>query len=248
MYYFRFVIMYITLSAASWRPEVQMKTFQEWLGETSEQGYVDFCEASLTRMLSMAKMPFAIITAYKSTSSDGSRRPKTENIQRNRELRTILNSKQMGVHQLIGHWRECTATNDKGEQIPYNECPQDKLIDTIERSYFVPRPQQMDQGEFEKMISDLGRMFEQNAVIVSDGDDVNLIFSDGEKSPIGKRAALGRISQAYSQHILKQNVPFIFEGFQQLDGNIARQGAAKVGLLLPPINEKTKRLSGRLIN
>lgn len=225
-----------------------MKTFQEWLSKTSENGHVDFCEASLTRMLSLANMPFAIITAYKATNSDGSKRSRAENIQKNRELRTVLNSKQMGVHQLIGHWRECTATDEKGEQIPYNECPQDKLVDTIERSYFVPRPQKMDQGEFEEMISDMGRMFEQNAVIVSDGEDVNLIFNDGGKSSIGKRAALGRIAQAYSQHILKQNVPFVFEGFQQLDGNIARQGAAKVGLILPPINEKAERLSGRLIN
>ena len=56
-------------------------------------------EDSLTRTLSVINnKTFAIISAYRQDFK------KEENIIRNRKLRGILNSKQMGVHILVGHW------------------------------------------------------------------------------------------------------------------------------------------------
>ena len=58
-------------------------------------------EGSFNRLLSqMKEKDFAILTAYRSTLT------KKENIMRNRIFRGILNADEMGVHQLVGYWRE----------------------------------------------------------------------------------------------------------------------------------------------
>lgn len=228
-----------------------MKSFVNYCEDKNSVSKVLVCEASLTRLLSLAKKPFAIITAYKVYDDEEKkiRRTRVQNIQKNRLLRTRLNSLGLGVHQLIGHWRECTL-----EDVPYAQCPPDKLVDTIERSYFVPLPEHyfglgtgMNFEDFSELIQKLGKEFDQNAVIISDGVSTMLHFKDGGAEDIGKMS-LNSIGQGYSQHILKQNVPFKFEGFEQMFGNFAREGATRSGLVLPSINEDFKVLHGVIIN
>ena len=186
-------------------------------------------------------MPWVIITAYRKLNADGSKISKEENINRNLELRSKLNSMKMGVHQLIGHWREC-----KDSSIPYQDCPDNNKVDVVERSYFVPMPKEMDVDKFKEILLSLGDKYEQDAIIFSDGKDINLMYPSGGKDSIGQKIGLNQIGQAYSQHILKQNVPFVFEGFMQYHGNMAR--AYTKGLILPSIDESFKVIKARLVN
>jgi len=220
-----------------------MKSFSEYYENKLNNTEVFVCEASLSRMLSHVNQPFAIITAYKA-EDDGVKRTKLDNIRQNKNLLNILNSHKMGVHQLIGHWRECSLENT-----PYNQCPPDKLQDVIERSFFVPMPEEADFDEFKLFITKLGSEFKQNAVIISDGENTNIVdCNTGESIPLGTNVTLGKIGQGYSQHVLKKNVPFVFEGLEQLHGNFARQGATISGIILPPLTEEYKIIEGRVIS
>ena len=217
-----------------------MRTF----GEYCEDRGVTVCEASLTRMIEHMGRPFAILTAYKSQWDNGVKRTREDNIAQNRELRGRLNARHMGAHQLVGHWRECSLPDTE-----YEKCPPDKLTDVIERSYFVPMPQDADFAEFRSYMIGLGAEFKQNAIIVSDGKVASVIDCNTGSSIVDLgRVSLNKLGQGYSQHILKQNVPFVFEGFVQLDGNIARMGAQRSGLLLPPLSEASRAVKGRIVS
>ena len=225
------------------------KIFLEWLNAV-EGSDIIVCEGSLSRMLSLSgdgsggiSNPFAIITAYRKFNDDGTPRTKAENIINNRGLRGVLNGLKLGVHQLIGHWQEC-----KDSSIPYKDCPTDMKTDVIERSYFVPKDEKLSQVDFEKLIANIGKQYSQDAVVLSDGNVVRVVYTNGGEDIIGSKLGLNQIAQGYSQHILKQNVPFRFEGFEQFHGNAARQGASVSGLQLPPMNESFKTIKAQLIN
>ena len=218
-----------------------MKSFGDWVYEKSEYNKVTYCEASLTRMLSLSSMPWVIITAYRKLNADGIKISKEENINRNLGLRSKLNSMKMGVHQLIGHWREC-----KDSSIEYQDCPESDKVDAVERSYFVPMPKEMDVDEFKKILLSLAEKYEQDAIVFSDGKNISLLFPGGKQSSLGQKVGLNQIGKAYSQHILKQNVPFVFEGFMQYHQNIARYHTKD--LILPSIDEPFKILEARIVN
>ena len=218
-----------------------MKSFGDWVYEKSEYDNVTYCESSLTRMLSLSSMPWVITTAYRKLNADGSDRTQKENINYNLELRSKLNSMKMGVHQLIGHWREC-----KNKDISYQDCPESDKVDVVERSYFVPMPKEMDVDKFKEILLSLSNEYQQDAIIFSDGKDINLLFPKGGQASLGQKIGLNQIGQAYSQHILKQNVSFVFEGFMQYHGNMAR--AYTKGLILPSIDELFKTIKAKLVN
>ena len=218
-----------------------MKSFGDWVYEKSEFDNITYCESSLTRMLSLSSMPWVIITAYRKLNADGSDRTQKENINYNLELRSKFNSMKMGVYQLIGHWKEC-----KDKDISYQECPESDKVDVVERSYFVPMPKEMAVDKFKEILLSVGNEYQQDAIVFSDGKDISLLFRNGNQSLLGKNINLNQIGQAYSQHILKQNVPFVFEGFMQYHGNIAR--AYTKGLILPSIDESFKVIKARLVN
>ena len=104
----------------------------------------------------------------------------------------------------------------------------------------------MDADEFKETLFSLSKEYMQDAIIFSDGKDVNLLFPKGGQVSLGNNINLNQIGQAYSQHILKQNVPFVFEGFMQYYGNMAR--AYTKGLILPSIDEAFKIIKARLVN
>jgi hypothetical protein len=221
-----------------------MRTFTEWLSDVSEVSDITVCESSLTRMMSRVNSPWCIITAYRKKNPDGTDRNRDQNIAANRVLRGKLNSMKMGVHQLIGHWRECKDSN-----IPYPQCPEEMKVDAIERSYFVAKPPEVELEDFERFMLQLSREFNQDGVLLSDGQSVKVAYSSGGEDVIGSsNMALNKVAQAYSQHIMKQNVPFVFEGFEQFHGNVARQGASKSGLTLPPLDENFVTLTAKQLN
>lgn len=166
-------------------------------------------EASLSRLLKHYEdSTFAIITAYREEYS------KEEKIKRNRELRGILNSMKMGVHQLVGHWRECQL-----KDVEYEDCPKNELVDVIERSYFVPKRKDISDKEFEKKILDLVKKFDQDAAVLYMNKTAYVLTKSGKKEKIGTKLSLNKIAQGYSQHVKKMKVPFTFEGVEQPASN-----------------------------
>lgn len=169
-------------------------------------------EATLNRLLDFHKRGcWCIITAYR----DSFKKP--DNIKRNRILRGILNNHKMGVHQLVGHWRECTL-----DGVPYDKCPIDKLKDVIERSYFVPKPDDIPYEEFKKIMIELMTIdgSTQDSILLYDGEEIKVYGSRGEVFSTYKNLSLNKIAQAYSQHVKKLDVPFIFEGVE-IPGSIS---------------------------
>ena len=193
-----------------------MKSFTKWVYEKSEYDNIKYCESSLAKMLSTPNIPWVIMTAYRKLNADGSEKTKEENINRNFELRSKLN------------------------------CPESDKVDVVERSYFVPMPKEIDVDKFKEILLSLSDEYQQDAIIFSDGKDINLLFPNGGQASLGQKIGLNQIGQAYSQHILKQNVSFVFEGFMQYHGNMAR--AYTKGLILPSIDEAFKIIKARLVN
>lgn len=189
------------------------------------------CEGSLSRMLTQSKQPFGILTAYRGNLT------KEQNILRNRNLRSSLNANKMGAYQLVGHYQEQINQN-----IPFEQSDRRNLRDVVERSYFVPKPPNVQQEEFDKIILSLASEFEQDSVILSDGELVRLVFTSGDSIDLGSKITANKIGQAYSQHIRKMNVPFVFEGFESPVSNMGRLGYSKLGLLFPAATEHTADL------
>ena len=59
------------------------------------------------------------------------------------------------------------------------------------------------------------------------GDEIQILETSGETFGIGSGITLGKISQAYSQHVKKLNTPFVFEGVEVPATNIGKQIAEK---------------------
>jgi hypothetical protein len=175
-------------------------------------------ESSLSHILDlMNNKSFTIISAHRNLFN------REENIIRNRKLRDIFNKRKMGVHQLIGHWRECQLKDKNGKPVKYELCPVDKLTDVLERSYLVIKPDDMSQQEFEALIKTAMTIDgeTQDGVIIKNDDNTYSVMNDsGEKMKIGDNLKLNKIAQAYSQHIKKQDVPFVFEGMEIPNGSI----------------------------
>ena len=158
-------------------------------------------EAGLSRLISKFKEnDFVVMSAYRLKYD------KKQNIQRNRSLRAEFNKRKMGVYQLIGHWRECQL-----DDVAYKDCPEEYLVDTIERSYLVVRPREMPVDEFTELIQWLTKKFDQDGSILSIDNDIRIIEPNGNSFTIGSGVTLYKISQAYSQHVKKQGIPFVFE-------------------------------------
>lgn len=162
-------------------------------------------EAGLSRLLKQYYdgNDFAIMSAYRKEYT------KKENIKRNRNLRGQFDKRKMGVYQLVGHWKECQL---KG--VEYKDCPRDKIVDVVERSYMVVRPKDMTQEEFINLIKKLVKDYDQDAALISLDGKVKGIEANGNMFPIGDKLSLGKIAQGYSQHVRKLQVPFTFEGVE----------------------------------
>ncbi len=177
------------------------------LYENSQNNNI-ICESTFNRLLSqMNNKDFVVITAHRNRFS------KKENIQRNRDLRGVLNDNKLGVHQLVGHWRECQL-----KDVDYNKCPKDQLKDTIERSYLVAKPDTMDSQVFKKLMLKLMTIDgeTQDAIVYHKGDDdvTQVLGPNGEVYETLKGLTLNQLGQAYSQYVKKMDTPFIFEGLE----------------------------------
>lgn len=180
------------------------------------------CEGSFNRLLDrMQNKDFAIITAYRANFS------KKENILRNRKLRGILNNHKLGVHQLVGHWQEAPSG------INYKDAKQSELIDSVERSYMVAKPDLMSDDEFKNIIMQCMTIDNetQDGAVYKKDNVYYILYNNGEEEEIGTKMTLNKISQAYSQYVKKMDIPFVFEGYEEPTTNIGKQMYLKNNIL-----------------
>ena len=199
--------------------EATMQTFTDYAQENEDWM---ISEAGLSRLLSKVESgdDMAIITAYRPNYT------KKQNIARNRDLRGALNREKMGVYQLVGHWQECQDPN-----IEYSDCPKGKLVDAVERSYMVMKPKDMDSKTFRDKMVEQTKKFDQDGIVMRQGGKFSIVNKRGNTEfDIGSKVSVGKISQAYSQHVKKQNVLFVFEGIDIPTTNIGKMMFKKYGL------------------
>ena len=216
-----------------------MKTFKQYQYDSNILTYDDWgpdsdnnnaiTEAGLARIIQKVKVDqedFIIITAYRGEFD------KKENIARNRDLRGWFNRQEMGVYQLVGHWRECSIEN-----VPYDQCPANKLVDVVERSYLAVRPDTMSTKNFFSKCKFLTKKWKQDGSVIRIqelfGDEIQILEKSGNTFGIGSGISLGKISQAYSQHVKKLNTPFVFEGVEVPSTNFGKQIAEKYSFNYP---------------
>ena len=102
-----------------------------------------------------------MITAYRHSNN------KKQNIQANKSLEGDLRGMGYGFFRVEGHWQECQDQN-----VPYDKCPKEKLVDSTETTFFVPNIQK-------EQIHSLCKKYEQDAVIYGDKDsDAHLVFTN----------------------------------------------------------------------
>ena len=160
----------------------------------------------------------AIITAYRDTDSKGNRLTKKENIKRNRELRTRFSNNKMGVYQLVGHWLEAPEGYD------YDQVKKEhKLTDVVERSYVVPKPDDMTIDEFVDFILSSMTIDEltQDACFIHT-DKFYLMYKDGSLEELGTDVSLNQLGEAYSQWVRKCSLPFVFDSVDSPSSNFGR--------------------------
>ncbi len=156
-------------------------------------------EASLGRVYQhvqrQGEKSWAIITSWRAGL------PKQENIARMAKLKASVRALGLGFFSLKGHWRECQDSD-----VPYEKCPEDALIDSVEPSLWV-------NGITKDQAEKLMRVYEQDAIVFAGpetGGKVTLLFRRGTPVNLGKFHP-NAIAQAYSQ---VKGRPFRFEGFE----------------------------------
>jgi len=178
-------------------------------------------EDSLQRTLKIIQNEsFAIFTAYRKEFS------KEDNIKRNRKLRAFLNQNRMGVHQLVGHWDERQKDGS--------------TINVVERSYLVEKPDDMSDKDFHDIILGcltIDGITQDGAIIRFKDSNINNIYylnaANDTLTVIGSKINFSanaiKLSNAYSQHVKKINMPFVFDGEEIPQTILGEQMYSKFG-------------------
>ena len=187
-----------------------------------EHGYLEegiLNEAGLSRILKHTERPFAIITAFRSNFST------KENRQRNRKLESSFKKMKAGAIKLVGHWEEAP------DGMTWKEAKtQGKAEDVTEESYFVPMPQDMQYNSFREAVISLAKKFNQDAVVIGNGEEVLLVDKGNNKIGTIGKATFGKLGQAYSTLRGHGKLPFVFEGTVGPSNNIHRMVLKERGL------------------
>ena len=146
---------------------------------------------------------------------------KIENVQRNRELRGDLHRHGLDFYPLVGHWQECSVLQGNGEPVPYERCAEDKLVDVIERSYFVPKPETVVPPDFEGLIFDMAIQARQQTIVFVGNGKRGVYDSHTREECLRFSSApleLKEIEHAHAQYVRKIRGPFRFEGIETPSG------------------------------
>jgi len=145
-------------------------------------------EASLARVYQHVNADknvksWGMVTAFRSLNT-----PK-KNRQLNKQLEADIRSKKLGFFKVEGYWRECQDSN-----VNYADCPNEKLKDSIETTFFVPNIKMEDVHTF-------GKKYDQDSVVYGGPEtkgNAHLIWRDGSQDNVGKFHP-NIIQQAYSK-------------------------------------------------
>lgn len=152
-------------------------------------------ESSLGRVLQHVSKN-SKITSWGIISASRTVNPPKVNKALTKKLESDLRSLNLGLIKLEGHWREC-----QDEDVPYKECPPNKLKDAVEVTFFVPNISQTQ-------LAGLTSKYNQDASIFSDTPgEATLLFKSGGTSNLGKMS-VGKIGQGFSKI---KGRPFTFE-------------------------------------
>jgi len=145
-------------------------------------------EASLARVYQHVNADknvksWGMVTAFRSLNTP------SENRKLNKQLESDIRSKKLGFFKVEGYWRECQDSN-----VNYADCPNEKLKDSIETTFFVPNISMKDIHTF-------GNKYDQDSILYG-GDETkgnaHLIWRDGSHDDVGKFHP-NIIQQAYSK-------------------------------------------------
>ena len=148
---------------------------------------------------------------------------KQQNRKANKQLESDLRGMNLGFFKVEGHWKECQDSN-----ISWQQCPPDKLKDSVEESYFIPNIS-------EEQLLGLTKKYNQDAAVFGDKENkgqAQLLFKNGEKENIGQFNA-NKVSNAYSK--LKGDRSFLFSKPEEKPKQKASQSKMK-GILKKTIN------------
>jgi hypothetical protein len=177
----------------------RIKTRLEELNENSNSSYM-LDEGSLSRI--QRHIAGATATSWGMLSAERKGLSPQENAIRTAELKSKIREKGLGFVPMKGGWRECQDSD-----IPYNQCPPEKLVNTTENSFFVPNISRDD-------VHELGNAYQQDAIIYGGPDTkgfAQLVFGDGNVESIGKFNAENMdtvLSQGYSR--MRNGRQFVF--------------------------------------
>lgn len=166
--------------------------FQEIISAKKNKDYKLMNEASLSRVYShyldmkegRPESSFAMISPFRKTFSAKQNQERWENMIK------IIKSMGLTFIKLEGYWQEC-----QDEDVPYDQCPPDKLIMSKEKTMFLMNPT-MEQTK------KLMNIFSQDAVVYAGPetkDKVALIFrTSGDIVELGD-FNVGTLNQGYSK-------------------------------------------------
>jgi hypothetical protein len=184
-----------------------------------EEGILN--EAGLSRVLSHAKNPFAVLTSFRDKYT------LKQNRDRNKKLEGDLRSIRAGGIKLIGHWEEAPDGMDWKEAKKLG-----KVEDIVEESYFIPKPKDVSVEEFRENILKLVKKYDQDAAVFGDGKMVYLLFPDNSDMKLGPKLTADKMGQAWSKvrRGSGRKVPFVFEGTINPSNNFHRMALQRRGV------------------
>ena len=162
---------------------------------------------------------WGMVTAFRSLNSPN------QNRKLNKELEAQIRGKKLGFFKVEGYWRECQDAD-----VPYADCPNEKLKDSIETTFFIPNVSMKDIHKF-------GKQYNQDSVLYGGPEtkgNAHLIWRNGSQDNVGKFHP-NIIQQAYSK--MKGGKTF---GFNDTPTKKAKPSTTKLAGNLPKdIADKT---------
>jgi hypothetical protein len=123
---------------------------------------------------------------------------KEQNRATNQQLEKDLRAMNLGFFKVEGHWKECQDSS-----VSWNDCPPDKLKDSVEESFFIPNISN-------EQLLKLTQKYNQDSAVYGDKENPGeafLLFKNGSTENLGKFNA-NKVATAYSQ--MKGDRSFLF--------------------------------------
>jgi hypothetical protein len=157
--------------------------------------------------------PFAIISAFRPKYSHAANMKRSGSLLK--QINRLLD--KPGAYKLIGWWQNMTDEAVK-LGLSWQDAKSRGMLQepTAEESYLVVKPATTDYDDFRETIVELGRWWDQEGVLVGDGQQVfNVDPKNGDGFPIGTGLTAPLLAGAYSRMKNKPDVPFVFAGTLQ---------------------------------